>query len=63
MSDRCARCRGEFYPVDRKVADPCCSAPDCENVNDYSHYGCLPRKLQELEDEDYYDATHDFWVY
>src|SRR5574341_696449 len=50
MNKRCSRCGGEFLPGDRKVDDPCCGAPDCKNLTAKSHYGCLPGRLQEIED-------------
>lgn len=47
----CSRCRKEIKPGERSVPDPCCAAPDCENLTDVSHYDCLPVTLQELEDD------------
>ena len=47
----CSRCRKEIKPGERSVPDPCCAAPDCENLTDVSHYDCLPVTLQDLEDE------------
>lgn len=48
----CSRCGHPVQPGERAVADPCCSAPDCETLSDYSHYTCLPAALQRIEDED-----------
>lgn len=47
----CARCGKELKPGERVVADPCCGAPDCENLTDRSHFGCLPPALQRIEME------------
>lgn len=32
------------------IPDPCCGAPDCENLTDYVHYECLSRARQIEED-------------
>lgn len=47
--DTCARCNKPFEPGDRIVADPCCGAPDCENLTDRAHFECLPSALQRAE--------------
>lgn len=49
---KCARCKKAITKGQRSVADPCCSAPDCENTGDWSHYDCLPRNMQ-IEEDDY----------
>lgn len=54
----CARCGKEIKPGQRAIADPCCSAPDCENLADESHFDCLPlalRRIEEQADEEYYE--------
>lgn len=43
---QCCRCGG----LGATVPDPCCGAPDCEHVTDYSHYECLPPARQREED-------------
>lgn len=50
-ADTCSRCRREFQPGDRVVADPCCGAPDCDGLTDRSHFRCLPPALQRMEQE------------
>lgn len=47
----CSRCGKPFAPGEHIVADPCCLAPDCDNVTARSHFDCLPPQLQleELE--------------
>jgi hypothetical protein len=47
----CARCYKRLLPTERVVADPCCSAPDCQGLTDQSHYDCLPLPLQQIEDD------------
>jgi hypothetical protein len=47
----CGRCGLPLLAGQRVVPDPCCSAPDCEHPGDQSHYDCLPRVLQQIEDD------------
>ena len=53
---KCSRCLKAILKGERWADDPCCGAPDCEGLTDRSHYACLPRRLQEMEDE-------DNWIY
>jgi hypothetical protein len=54
----CSRCGAPFKAGDRRESDPCCSAPDCEAINDVSHYGCLPPALKKIADE---EAMYTNW--
>lgn len=47
----CSRCGQRFESDERQILDPCCSAPDCENLTAVSHYACLPYAFQKMEDE------------
>lgn len=51
ITERCSRCRNPIAPGERWAPDPCCSAPDCPDLNAVSHYRCLPRVFQIMEDE------------
>lgn len=31
------------------IPDPCCGAPDCENLTDWAHFDCLPQWRQQEE--------------
>lgn len=48
----CSRCYKPIRNDERVVSDPHCGAPDCDGLNDESHYDCLPVALQRIEDED-----------
>ena len=56
----CSRCNKPIVKGERWVDDPCCSAPDCENTNDKSHYQCLPRHRREIEDMDIEDSYAEY---
>jgi hypothetical protein len=56
--NKCSRCGVEFKSEDNIVDDPCCGAPDCDQLTDRSHFECLPRGLQEIE-----LSAYDEWDY
>ncbi len=46
----CGKDEGTLYP------DPCCSAPDCERLNDVVHFECasdfVKNEIRDLESKD-----------
>jgi hypothetical protein len=49
--ERCSRCRQPFETGERRYADPCCGAPDCDGLMNESHFRCLSRVDQEIHRE------------
>ena len=54
---KCARCDGEIKEGQRYAPDPCCGAPDCDSLGDYSHFDCLPTELKAIEEDYDYEGV------